>query len=399
MNLKKDFPIFEKHKKLVYLDSGATSLKPTSVIDAVNDYNSSYSANVHRGIYDISEQATAAYEGAREKVAKFIGAKHSSEIVFTRGTTESINLVSYSLGRQIIEDGDEIVTTIAEHHSNFVPWQQLAFETGAYFKVVEPSQSGTFDVASVVTKKTKIVALTYVSNVLGIENDIRSIAKKARKKNPHVIIVVDAAQAAPHIKIDVQKLDCDFIAFSGHKMCGPTGIGVLWGKKEHLESMWPFQYGGDMIAEVAIEKSNYAEVPYKFEAGTPNISGGIGLGAAIDYLSKVGLSEIHKHTVDLATKCMDMMSKEFGKDITILNKQYKGQSTLVSFVLKGVHPHDIAHILNEEGVAVRAGHHCAMPLHTYLGHPASTRASFYLYNNESDIDALIKGLKKAKEIL
>lgn len=419
--IKKDFPIFKIHPNLGYLDSTATSLKPKFVTDAVLEYYNQYCANVHRGIYAISEKATKEYEKARQKVAAFVGADRSEEIIFTRSTTESINLVAYALGREIVSKGDEIVTTIMEHHSNFVPWQQLALECGAVFKVIDVTDSGILfasdgktpgvgisltpgvkeeqvDLRSVITKKTKILAITYVSNVLGVINPIHEIIKSAKKINPKLIIVIDAAQAAPHHKIAIGDLGCDFLVFSGHKMCGPTGIGVLWGKYELLERMSPFNFGGEMIKTVTSEKTTFNTPPYKFEAGTPNIAGAIGLGAAIDYLERIGLENIARHEKRLARLVIKRLREEFGDEIRVLGDA-RDRVGVVAFEAEFGHSHDIAQLLDERGLAVRAGHHCAMPLHKRLGAVSSTRASFYLYNGEKDVEKLINGLKYARKLL
>ncbi len=422
--LKKDFPIFKNHPDLVYLDSTATSLKPQSVIDKIVEYYTQYSANIHRGIYAISEKATEEYEETRSVVAKFINAPSPNEIVFTRSTTEAINLICYSLGRQIVGANDEVVTTIMEHHSNFVPWQQLCFEVGADFKIIDITNEGFLAVIpskvegseippraslgrndnikleSIITKKTKILALTYISNVLGTINPVKEIIAAARKINPNIIVVVDAAQAAPHHKIDVVDLDCDFLAFSSHKMLGPTGVGVLWGRSSLLEKMFPFNYGGDMVEEVYIDKTIFRAPPSRFEAGTPHIAGVIGLKAAIGYLNTVGLENISKHEHLLITYAMEKVKKEFGEAIKIVGpKDPHSRVGIMAFTLEGCHPHDVAYLLDQEGIAIRVGFHCAMPLHTRLKTPATNRASFYLYNDEEDVEKLVTGLKKAQKIL
>lgn len=409
LDIKKDFPIFETHPDLVYLDSTATSLKPRSVIEKITEYYRDYSANVHRGIYGISEQATAEYEKAREVVAEFIHANRVEEVVFTRNTTESINLIAYTLGREIIGEDDEIVTSVMEHHSNFVPWQVLASENGAVFKVIGVTGDGYLNIVShhnnqtvnihnlqsVISRKTKILALTYISNVLGTVNPIKEIIKEVKKINPNIITIIDAAQAVPQQKVDVQDLGCDFLAFSAHKMLGPTGVGVLWGRYELLDGMFPFQYGGDMIAEVTIESTKFKEPPNKFEAGTPHIAGIIGLQAAIEYLNRIGLPNIREYEKNIVEYAMKSLKEEFGNKIRILGpSNYDHKIGIVSFTLDAAHPHDIAQVLDESHVAVRAGHHCAMPLHTALKAVASARASFYIYNSKTDVDALVEGLKK-----
>ena len=406
-----DFPIFQNQPGLVYLDSTATSLKPKPVIEKINEYYQKYSANIFRGVYPISEKATLEYEKTREKVASLINGQ-PQEIVFTRNTTESINLVAYSLGRKIIEKNDEIATTIMEHHSNFVPWQMLALEAGAVFKVINLADDGRLNIFykdksgkekikldRVITKKTKILALTYISNVLGTVNPIKEIVKEARKINPKIIIVVDAAQAAPHLKIDVKDLGCDFLAFSSHKMLGPTGVGVLWGRLELLKEMYPFNFGGEMISEVFVDKTIFKDPPHKFEAGTPSIAEVIGLGAAVDYLQSIGLDKIEDHEKKLVRYAYEKLKNEFGKNIKILGEEnIKSRAGILAFDFFGIHPHDVASVLAESGVCIRSGHHCASPLHQTLGFSASCRASFYLYNDKEDVEKLVDGLGKALKI-
>lgn len=401
---KNNFPIFKNNPTLVYLDSTATSLKPRSVIEKEVEYYEQYSANVFRGVYKISERATEEHEKTREVIAKFINAKKQEEIIFTRSTTESLNLVAYSMGRKIIEQGDEIVTTIMEHHSNFVTWQQLALENGATFKVIDIDNEGDLAVKQnlekIVTKKTKILALTFVSNVLGIINPIKEIIKAVKAINPKVLVVVDAAQAVPHMKVDVQDLGCDFLAFSSHKMLGPTGIGVLWGKYDLLEEMFPFNYGGEMISEVYIDKTIFQKPPLKFEAGTPHIAGVVALKEAIFYLEKVGLNQIRKHEIELTTYAINHLLSQFKGMIRILGpKDAKRKGGIVAFTFDKFHPHDVAQILDEDNVCIRVGHHCAMPLHERLKINASCRASFYIYNSTEDVDRLIDGLKKVEKTL
>lgn len=383
--IKKDFPIFEKQKKLVYLDSTATSLKPQTVINKLNEYYGDYSANIFRGVYDMSERATAEYEETRGVVKDFINAPLVEEIVFTRNTTESINLFVNGM-QDTLKKGDEIITTIIEHHSNFVPWQQLAKRKDLNFVVITNKQH--------INKNTKILAITHVSNVLGSVNPIKEIIQEAKKINPKIIVLVDGAQAVPHLKVDVTDLGCDAFVFSSHKMLGPTGVGVLWVKKELLETFPPYQFGGDMIRSVAIEETQFADLPHRFEAGTPHIAGVIAFKEAIYYLKKIGLEAIHTHEVTLAQLCYDSLKEEFGEIVTIIGPQ-KRESGIVAFVVKGVHAHDVASLLNEDHIAVRAGHHCAMPLHTKLGIEASIRASFYLYNSSEDVKKLIASLHKA----
>ena len=417
MNVKKDFPIFSAHPELVYLDSGATSLKPQSVIDKMSEYYTQYSANIHRGIYKLSERASQEYEDTRAVVAKYINANRSEEIVFTRNATESLNLVASTLGQEIVSKGDEVVVTIMEHHANFVPWQQLAFTVGADFKVigindhyelsiVEKSdrrgENTIFNISldGIVTKKTKILAVSMVSNTLGTINPVKEIIAEAKKVSPDIITIVDAAQAVPHLKIDVHDLGCDFLAFSSHKMLGPTGVGVLWGKYDLLEKMPPYQYGGDMIRNVSIEETTFADVPHKFEAGTPNISGVIALKEAIAYLENLGFDTIRNHEKQLAMYAARRLNEEFSDEIVMYGPRHiEFMAGIISFNLKGIHPHDIAQILDENNIAVRAGHHCTMPLHSRLNIPATVRTSFYIYNNEEEVEKLVKGVKRVREIL
>ena len=401
-DIKKQFPIFKNIPNLVYLDSPASSLKPKQVIDKEIEYYQHYGVNIFRGIYPISEKGTFEFEETRLIVSKFINANRPEEIIFTRNATESLNLLAYSLGRKIVEPGDEIVTTIMEHHSNFVPWQVLTGEVGATFKVVDINDEGYLEAnwSEIITKKTKILALTYISNVLGTINPIKEIIIAAKKINPNVITIVDAAQAVPHLKIDVQDLGMDFIVFSSHKMLGPTGVGVLWGKEKILKEMYPFMYGGDMISEVYIDKTTFKDPPHKFEAGTPAIGQVIALKEAIKFLDKIGLDNIIKHEEKLTDYCFKLLELTFKEKIKIFGpKNPSNKCGVVSFSFKGFHPHDIAQILADDGVCVRAGHHCAMPLHTRLNIPATVRASFYIYNDESDVEKLVKGLKKVKKIL
>ncbi|MCS6956239.1 MAG: SufS family cysteine desulfurase [Patescibacteria group bacterium] len=407
--IKSDFPIFKKNPNLIYLDSTATSLKPQSVIDKLIEYYSSYSANIFRGVYKISEKATEEYEKTREIIADFINAK-KQEVIFTRNTTESINLIAYSLGRKIIEKNDEIIVSIMEHHANFVPWQVLSSEIGAVLKIIDIDEEGYLRIKNqkskkinldeIITKKTKILALTYISNVLGTVNPIKEIIKSARKISPKIIIIIDSAQAVPHIKVDVKDLDADFIAFSSHKMMGPTGVGVLWGKEEILAEMFPFLYGGEMIEEVTIEKTTFKKPPYKFEAGTPSIAEVIGLSEAVKYLKKIGLENIRNHEKNLTQKTIKRLLEEFSDKIKIFGpKNIEDKGGIISFTFDNFHSHDIASILDSENIAVRAGHHCAMPLHQRLGILSTVRASFYVYNDEEDIEKLIIGLKKVYQIL
>lgn len=401
--IKKQFPIFQSQPNLVYLDSTATSLKPKKMIDKLKEYYEEYSANVFRGVYPMSEKATVEFEETRQIVAKFINANKSEEIIFTRNTTESLNLLAYSLGRKIIESNDEIVTTIMEHHSNFVPWQVLAGETGATFKIVDINEEGYLEVDwnKVITKKTKILTLTYVSNVLGTINPVKEIINEVKKINPKIIVIIDAAQAIPHLKIfDVQDLCADFVVFSSHKMLGPTGVGVLWGKEQYLKEMYPFMYGGEMINEVFIDRTTLKDPPHKFEAGTPAIGEVIAFKEAIKFLNNIGMKNIRDHEKKLTNIAINQLIDTFGKSIKIYGpKDIEDRGGIISFSFDKFHPHDIAQILADGGICVRAGHHCAMPLHTRLSVPATVRASFYLYNDEKDVVKLVAGLKKVRKIL
>ncbi|GAE30284.1 cysteine desulfurase [Halalkalibacter hemicellulosilyticus] len=395
--IKQLFPILNQEVNghpLVYLDSAATSQKPVQVIEALDRYYREYNSNVHRGVHTLGTHATDGYEGAREKVRSFINASSTAEIIFTRGTTTAINTVASSYGRSQLTEGDEIVITPMEHHSNIIPWQQVAKATGATLKYVKLHPDGTIDLddlEEVLSTNTKIVSVMHVSNVLGVVNPVKEIAKMAHQKG--AIMIVDGAQSAPHFKVDVQDLDCDFFAFSAHKMCGPTGIGVLYGKKELLEKMEPIEFGGEMIDFVGLQDSTWKELPWKFEGGTPIIAGAIGLGAAIDFLEEIGLDEIARHDHDLAQYAAERLTDIEGMAIY----GPKQRTGLVTFNIDDVHPHDVATVLDTEGIAVRAGHHCAQPLMKWLDVTATARASFYLYNTKEDIDALVAGLVKAKE--
>ncbi|MCY7576590.1 cysteine desulfurase [Bacillus pumilus] len=400
MNIKdvrEQFPILHQQVNghdLVYLDSAATSQKPRVVIDAMNEYYRSYNSNVHRGVHTLGTKATDAYEGAREKVRAFIRASSVQEIIFTRGTTTALNTVAISYARANLKEGDEIVITHMEHHANIIPWQQAAKATGATLKYIPLQEDGTLsleDVKQTITHQTKIVAVTHVSNVLGTINPIKEIAKIAHDHG--AIIVVDGAQSTPHMQIDVQDLDCDFFAFSGHKMCGPTGIGVLYGKKDLLNNMEPAEFGGEMIDFVDLYDSTWKELPWKFEAGTPIIAGAVGLGKAIDFLNEIGMEEVSRYEHQLATYALERFKELEGA--TVYGPQHR--AGLVTFNLDDVHPHDASTVLDTEGVAIRAGHHCAQPLMKWLGVSATARASFYLYNTEEEIDEFIAALRKTKE--
>lgn len=396
--IREQFPILHQEVNghpLVYLDSAASSQKPRSVIDAVKRYYELDNANVHRGVHTLGSRATDAYEGAREKAAKFINAPASEQIVFTRGTTTALNLVASSYARAVCGEGDEIVITPMEHHSNLIPWQQVAKATGATLKYIPLQPDGTIalaDVEAAVTPNAKVVAVTHVSNVLGVVNPVKQIAEIAHRNG--AVIVVDGAQSTPHMPVDVQALDADFYAFSGHKMCAPTGIGVLYGKKELLNKMEPIEFGGEMIDFVELHDSTWKDVPYRFEGGTPLIAGAVGLGAAIDFLQEIGMEEIDRHVKKLAAYAYDKLSSAEGIDVYGPAKDRAG---LITFNLEDVHPHDVATVLDSKGIAIRAGHHCCQPLMRWLNVSATARASFYLYNTEEEIDRLADALKQTKE--
>ncbi|MBD8114063.1 cysteine desulfurase [Priestia aryabhattai] len=396
-DIRKQFPILDQEvngSPLVYLDSAATSQKPLAVIEAIEKYYKEYNSNVHRGVHTLGTRATDGYEGAREKVRKFINAKSTEEIIFTRGTTTALNIVAASYGRANLKPGDEIVITYMEHHSNIIPWQQVAKETGAtlkYISLTEDHALSLEEVKSTITSNTKIVSIMQVSNVLGTINPVKEIAEIAHANG--AVMVVDGAQSTPHMKVDVQDLDCDFFAFSGHKMGGPTGIGALYGKKELLEKMEPIEFGGEMIDFVNLYESTWKELPWKFEGGTPIIAGAIGLGAAIDFLEEVGLDNIQAHEHKLAQYALDRLSQVDG--ITIYGP--KERAGVVTFNIEDVHPHDVATVVDADGIAIRAGHHCAQPLMKYLNVSSTARASFYLYNTEEEVDKLVSSLIKTKE--
>ena len=397
--IRQDFPILGEQvngKDLIYLDTSATSQTPLKVIEAMNDYYREYNSNVHRGVHTLGTKATDAYEKARMKVRSFINAKRFEEIVYTRGTTAAINLVARSFGDLVIESGDEIVVNEMEHHANIVPWQQLAKRKGAELVFIPLEEDGTIaldNVEKAMSDKTKIVAITHVSNVLGTINDIKSIAEIAHAHNAY--ISVDGAQAVPHMAVDVQDLDVDFYAFSGHKMLGPTGIGILYGKAELLDKMEPIEYGGDMIDYVYKTESTWTDLPVKFEAGTPMIAEAVGLNAAIDYITELGLDNIYQHEKELVRYAYDKMSAIEG--IEIYGPGKGNRAGLITFNLKGVHPHDLATALDSEGIAVRAGHHCAQPLMKWCKASSTARASFYIYNTIEEIDQFIESLEKTKE--
>lgn len=397
--IREDFPILKEivhGKPLIYLDNAATSQKPCAVIDATTRYYSADNSNIHRGVHLLSERATQQYEDARVKAQRFINAAHSQEIIFVRGTTEAINLVANSYGRANVRAGDEILITTMEHHSNIVPWQILCEEKGAKLRVAPINDDGELipeEFEELLNSRTKLVSVVHVSNALGTINPVRRIIEKAHSLG--VPVLLDGAQAAPHLKIDVQELDCDFYALSGHKLFGPTGVGVLYGKSHLLDAMPPYQGGGDMIATVTFEKTTYNTLPYKFEAGTPNIAGTIGLGAAIDYVNQIGLERIGKYEHELLSYGTEALSHIPGLRLIGTSKE---KASVFSFVLEGIHPHDVGTILDREGIAIRTGHHCTMPLMNRLGIPATSRASLAFYNTKDEIDALVAGIYKVKEV-
>ena len=396
--LQRDFPILDQivnDEPLVYLDNAATTQKPTQVLEAIAAYYEKDNANVHRGVHTLAERATAAYEAARERVCSFIHAASTKEVLFTRGTTTGLNWVA-RYAESVLQRGDEVLISVMEHHSNIIPWQEACKETGArlIYAYLKDGMLDLADFQSKLTEKTRFVALAHVSNVLGVVNPIKEIAELVHQAN--ALLVVDGAQSVPHMKIDVQDLDVDFFAFSGHKMLGPTGIGVLYGKEELLEQMSPVEFGGEMIDFVYEQEATWKELPWKFEAGTPNIAGAIGLAAAIDYLDKIGMETVHQYEQELIAYVFPKLQAVEG--LTIYGSEDLTQrSGVISFNLAGLHPHDVATALDYEGVAVRAGHHCAQPLLSYLGVSATVRASFYLYNTKADCDKLVEALQKTKE--
>ncbi|HTX53140.1 MAG TPA: cysteine desulfurase [Candidatus Baltobacteraceae bacterium] len=397
--IREDFPALSLKvhgKPLVYLDNAATSQKPTAVIEALSRYYREENSNVHRGVHFLSQVATQKYETGRTRVRQFLNAAHDHEIIFTRGTTESINLVAASYGRSAVRAGDEVLISALEHHSNIVPWQMLCEEKGARLRVIPITDAGELifeEYEKLLSNRTRVVAVTQVSNALGTVTPIKAIIELAHAQG--IPVLVDGAQGAPHMPVNVQAMDCDFYALSGHKMCGPTGIGVLYGKAELLERMPPYQGGGDMISAVTFEKTVFNTLPHKFEAGTPHIAGVIGLAAAVEYLEHVGMDQIEAYEADLLAYGTEMLSAVPGLRLVGMAAQKAG---VLSFVLDGIHPHDIGTILDLEGVAIRAGHHCAMPVMKRLGVPATARASLAFYNTRSDLDALVKAIHKAIEV-
>jgi len=399
--IRADFPILSRTvngKTVVYLDNAATSQKPRQVIDAMSTVFEEYNANIHRGVYEFSETTTAAFEGARAKVAKFIGAKDDREVIFVRNATEGVNLVAYTWGRDNIKSGDRIISTVLEHHSDFVPWQQLAKDAGAEIVMIDVDDDGRLrrdQLSAELKKGAKLLAITHTSNGLGTVNPIREIVAEAHAAGATVL--VDAAQAVPHTPVDVTELDCDFLVFSGHKMLAPPGSGAVWVRMAILERMRPFLFGGDMISRVTVEKTEWNELPWKFEAGTSSYVDAIGLGAAVDYLEAVGVGKIHEHELSLVAYLLPRLAEVSG--VTVYGpKTLDDRVGVVSFNIEGIHPHDVASIFDREGVCVRAGHHCNQLLMTRLGVPATTRASFYLYNTTDECDALLGAIDKAKKV-
>lgn len=393
-NIKKDFPLLE-NENITYLDSGATTQKPIQVIKAVEEFYQKYNANPHRGAYSLSVEATEQYENTRTKIAKFINAKHREEIIFSKNATESLNLIAYSYGLDNLKKDDEVVISIMEHHSNLVPWQKMTKQTGSklnYIYINENYEITDEEIENKITDKTKIVGITHVSNVLGTINNVKKIIKYAHKKG--AIVIVDASQSIPHMKIDVQELDADFLVFSGHKMLAPLGIGVLYGKREILNKMTPFLMGGDMIEYVYEQETTFAPLPNKFEAGTQNVEGVIGLGAAIDYIENLGYDKIQGIEHEVISYARQELSKLDYLTLYTTPKE-ENHSSVISFNINGVHPHDVASILDSEGVCVRSGNHCAQPLMRFLGIDSTCRASFYIYNTKDDVDKLVKALDKA----
>jgi cysteine desulfurase/selenocysteine lyase len=399
-NIRKDFPILDTQvygKNLVYFDNAATTQKPVQVLAALDDYYTRYNSNVHRGVHLLSQQATAAYEESRKKVAAFINAAHSDEVIFTKGTTDGINLVASSFGRKFLQPGDSILISAMEHHSNIVPWQMICEERGATLKVIPMDQNGVLQIdllSDLLDENVKLVAVTYVSNSLGTINPVREIIKQAHAQN--IPVLIDAAQAIQHIPLDVQELDVDFLVFSGHKIYGPTGIGALYGKEKWLNAMPPYQGGGDMIKTVTFAKTTYNDLPYKFEAGTPDMSGAVGLAAAIDYVSSIGVEAIAEAEHELLIYGLSRLAEIEG--IRFIG-QSPERASVISFLLDGIHPYDLGELLDKQGIAIRTGHHCTEPVMDFFGIPGTCRASFSFYNTKEEIDLLVAGIKRAAAIL
>ena len=399
--IRTDFPILQEEAypgvPLIYLDSAASSQKPLPVIEVMDHYYRHTNANVHRGIHRLSEEATNAYEGARERIARFINAADSAEVIYVRNATEGFNLVAYSWGRANLQAGDEILITAMEHHANIVPWQILAEQTGVVLRHLPFLPNGTLDLdqlPQLLTEKTKLFSFTAVSNVFGTVNPVKQLIEAAHKVG--ALAMVDAAQAVPHMPVDVQAWDCDFLAFSGHKMCGPTGIGILYGKRHLLETMPPFMGGGDMIRRVTLEGSTWADLPHKFEAGTPSIAEGIGLGTAVDYLTDLGMENVHAYEQYITNYALEALS-EVDK-LQILGPSAAQRGGVAAFTIEGLHPHDMAELLDKDGIAIRAGHHCAMPLHQLCGVNSTARASFYIHTTTEEVDKLVDSLNRAKKV-
>ena len=398
--IREDFPILKKQvngKPLIYFDNGATAQKPKSVIDAITKYYSEQNSNIHRGVHTLSREITIEYERAREKIQKHINAQHVHEIIFTKGTTDSINLVAHCFGKLYVQEGDEILLTEMEHHSNIIPWQLLCEEKKAKLKVIPINDKGELildELDQLISSKTKLIALTHISNTLGTINPVKNIIVKAHQKN--IPVLVDGAQAIPHTKVDVQDLDCDFYVFSGHKVFGPTGVGILYGKEKWLNAFPPYQGGGGIIKTVTFEKTEYAETPLKFEAGTPHIEGGIGLAVALDYINNIGLENIHAYETELLHYATDLLNTIPGLRIIGTANE---KASVISFVVDGIHPFDMGLILDKLGIAVRTGHHCTQPLMQHFGIPGTIRASFAFYNTKEEIDVFVEGIKKAISML
>ncbi|HEY3473154.1 MAG TPA: cysteine desulfurase [Anaerolineales bacterium] len=399
--IRKEFPIFQREIRagipLVYLDSTATSQKPLAVIEAMDRYYRRSNANIHRGVHTLAEEATSLYEQARVKIARFINAPSAHQVIYTRNTTESINLVAYSWARANLKSGDLVILTEMEHHSNLVPWQILQMERGIELEFIPVTEDGLLDLdayKTLLSQGPKLVSFTHMSNVLGTINPAAEIIRLAHEAG--AVTLVDAAQSVPHLKVDVQALDADFLAFSAHKMCGPTGIGILYGKLDLLEAMPPFMGGGDMIKEVKLRSFRTNTLPYKFEAGTPAIAEAVGFGAAVEYLSSLGMEAIAAHEHEITDYALERLEEVPG--VKVLGPGAENKGGVAAFTLDGVHPHDVAQILDQDGIAVRAGHHCAQPLHEKFGLPATSRASFYLYNTKDEVDLLVNGIYKVKEL-
>ena len=399
--IRTDFPILQEEAypgvPLIYLDSAASSQKPLPVIEVMDHYYRHTNANVHRGIHRLSEEATNAYEGARERIARFINAADSAEVIYVRNATEGFNLVAYSWGRVNLQAGDEILITAMEHHANIVPWQILAEQTGVVLRHLPFLPNGTLDLdqlPQLLTEKTKLFSFTAVSNVFGTVNPVKQLIEAAHKVG--ALAMVDAAQAVPHMPVDVQAWNCDFLAFSGHKMCGPTGIGILYGKRHLLEAMPPFMGGGDMIRRVTLEGSTWADLPHKFEAGTPSIAEGIGLGTAVDYLTDLGMENVHAYEQYITNYALEALSEV--ENLQILGPSAAQRGGVAAFTIQGLHPHDMAELLDKDGIAIRAGHHCAMPLHQLCGVNSTARASFYIHTTTEEVDKLVDSLNRAKKI-